>query len=79
MDVLKVAFLKFGLKGLYPVKSYPAVFTPRGLLDELLNRCSNTGLGSPIDFIPRSLSSCSFYYPDSSIPPQYPALKTTAP
>ena len=47
---LKVVYLKFGLKS----------FALRGLLDELLNKFLYPGIGSPMNFIHRDLSSCSF-------------------
>ena len=62
-----------------PVKNCPPVSAPRGLLDELLNKFSYTGLGNPMDFIPWDPSCCIFYTPDSFLPPWYPALKMTAP
>ena len=63
----------------YPLKNCPAVFAPTDLLDELLNKFSYPSLGSPMDFIPRDPSCCSFHTPDSFLPPWYPTLKMTAP
>ena len=53
INVLKVAFLKFGLKSFAPVKNYPAVFAHCGLLDKLLNKFSYPVLGRLLGFIPR--------------------------
>ena len=44
---LEVAFLKYGCKASYPIKDCLAVFTTRGLLDEV--------------FIPHADNSCEFY------------------
>ena len=77
MHVLKVAFLKLAWKVLYPVKNCPAVFEPRSLVYELLIRFSYHGLGGPMDFIPRDLSSYSFHTLDNLFPPRHPALKKT--
>ena len=64
-------------KVLYPVKNCPAVFAPRGFLDELLNKFSYPSLGHPMDFIPRNPCCCSFHTPGSFFPPWYPELDTT--
>ena len=79
MHVLKVAFRKISLKSFIPFKICLAAFTSRGLLDELLNKFSCTGLGRPMDFIPRDASCCSFHVRGSFLSPCYPALKMTAP
>ena len=63
----------------YPVKNCPAVFTPRGLLNELLNKFLYPGLAYPMDFIPQDPSCCSFHTPGSFLLPWYPSLKITAP
>ena len=63
----------------HPVKNCPAVFAPRGLLDELLKKFSNPGLGHPMDFIPWDPSCCSFHTLVSFLLPWYPALKMTTP
>ena len=80
MHVLKVTFLKFGSKSsVQRKKNCPAVFTPRVLLDELLNKFSYPGLERRIDFIPQDPSCCSFHTLGSFLPPWYSALKMTAP
>ena len=79
MHVLKVAFLKFGLKSFIPRKNCSAVFAPRGLLDELLNKLSYPCPGRHMDFISRDPSCCSFHAPGNFLPPWCPALKMTAP
>ena len=66
-------------KVLHPETNYPAVFTPGGLLDKLLNKLSYPGLGRPMDFIPRDPSCCSFHTSGSFLLLWYPALKMTAP
>ena len=79
INVLKVAFLKLGLKSVAPRKNFPAVFAPRVLLDELFNKFSYSCVGNPMDFIPRDPFCFSFHTPGSFRPPWYPALKMTAP
>ena len=54
----------------HPVKNFPAVFAPGGLLDELLlTKFSYPGLGCPMDFIPRDPNCCSFHTRGSFLPP----------
>ena len=60
IHVLKVAFLKFDLKSFLPHKNFPAVFARCGLLHKLLNKFSCSGLGGPMEFVPRNSSSWSF-------------------
>ena len=55
-----------------------AVFVPRGLLDELLNKFSYSGLERPMNFILWDPSCCIFHTPGSFLPPWYPALKMTS-
>ena len=78
MHVLKVAFLKFGLKGFIPRKKLPGSFALRGFLNELLNKFPHLGLGGLVDFIPLDPNWCIFHTPGSFIPHWYPALKVIA-
>ena len=63
----------------YPVNICPAVFAPRGLLNELLNKFSHLDLGCSMNFVPTVPSCCSFHTLGSFLPPWHLAFKMAAP
>ena len=67
MRVLKVAFLKFGLKIFVPRKEIAQQFSH--LVASWINKFSHSVLGRLMDFIPGDPTCCSFHNPVSFLPP----------